>query len=67
MNAEYFAIDNGREREVIKYFRTVPPHGHTVVLSKTLVVEAVHLRDLAGLVVAPQDGDALWVPDLESH
>jgi len=41
------------------------PHVSISILSKALIVETVHLGDLLTLVVSSQDGDSVWVPDLE--
>ncbi len=45
--------------------RKVFPNVCVAVLPETLVVEAVDLRDLAGLVVAAQNRDALAKTDLK--
>ena len=44
--------------------REVFPDIGVSVFPQTFVVKSVDLRDLTGLVVPPQDGDALAVPNL---
>jgi hypothetical protein len=60
-------VDQGGEREVVEQIGEVLPDVGIAVLPQALVVEAVDLGDLAGLVVAAQNGDALWVSDLERN
>jgi len=67
VKTKYLVVDQGRERQVVEQVGKVLPHIGVAVLAKTLVVEPVHLRDLARLVVAAEDGDALRVADLEGH
>ena len=45
----------------------VSPDIHGVVLPEALVIEAVDLGDLPALVVAPDQRDAVRVPDLEGQ
>ena len=52
VQTENVVVDEGREREVVEQVGEVLPHVRVPVLSQTLVVEAVHLRDLPRLVVA---------------
>lgn len=47
VHAEDLAVYDGREAEVVKDLCAVAPDGAGPVLAKALVVEAVHLRDLA--------------------
>ena len=42
------------------------PNALAAVLPRALVKEAIDLCDLPALVVSPQDGDPLPVPDLEA-
>jgi hypothetical protein len=67
VEAEDSVLDDGRHGEVVEGVGEVLPYVGVAVLSEALVVEAVHLGDLATLVVAPEDGDAMAVPDLERH
>lgn len=65
MQTEDLVVNQSGEWEVVEEICEVFPDVGVAVLSEALVVEAVHLRDLTGLVVATKNGDALWVPNLE--
>ena len=67
MHAEDLVIDDGREREVVEDLRAVAPHIHRAVLPETLVVEAVHLRDLSRLVVPANKRDSIGVTNLQAR
>lgn len=62
----YLAIDDGRQAEVVKDLCAVAPHSHRAVFTQTLVIEAIDLGDLAALVVAPDQGDAVRIANLEA-
>jgi len=62
MHTEHASVDNGAEREVVEDLAAVAPDVRGAVLALAFVVEAVHLRDLPRLVVAPDERDAVWVP-----
>ena len=61
----YLSVDDGREAEIVEDLCAVPPHGDGAELAEALVVKAVDLRDLARLVVAPDERDAVRVAHLE--
>jgi hypothetical protein len=63
MHAKHAPIHNCPQREIIKHITAIPPYIPTPILSLTLVIEAIHLGDLAGFVVSPDEGDAIWVSD----
>ena len=65
VQAEDLVVDEGGEGEVVEEIGEVFPDVGVAVLAQALVVEAVHLRDLARFVVAPQNRDALGVADFE--
>lgn len=65
MHAEHPAVDDRAEREVVEDLAAPAPDVAAAVLALAFVVEAVHLRDLAGLVVPPNQRYALGVADLE--
>lgn len=71
MKAEDLVLDEGGEREEIEKVGEVLPHVGIAIFAQALVVEAVDLGDLAGFVVAAEDGDALGIAnfegDKESH
>ena len=61
----YLIFDEGGEGEVVEEVGEVSPYVCIAVLAEAFVVETIHLRDLAGLVVAAEDGDAVAVAQLE--
>ena len=65
MDAKDTAVDDGAEGEVIEHLAAPAPDVGRAVLALALVVEAVHLRDLARLVVAANERDALGVAHFE--
>lgn len=67
MHAKDLSIDDRPQRKVVKHVAAVPPNVGAPVLALTLVVEAVNLRDLARLVVAPDEGDPVGVADFEQQ
>ena len=66
MQAEYLAVYQGCQGQVVEQVSEVLPHVGIAILAEALVVEAVDLGDLPGLVVPPEDGDPAAVPDLAS-
>ena len=62
--AAHLAVDDGGEAEEVEDLGAVAPHGVAAVLPETLLVEAVHLRDLPRLVVASDQRDAVRVTHL---
>ena len=65
MKTEDLVVDKGREGQVVEEVGEVLPDVGIAVLPQALVVEAVDLGNLARLVVATKNGDALGVADLE--
>jgi hypothetical protein len=65
VQTEDLVVDQGCEWEVVEKVRKVLPDVGVAVLPEAFVVEAVDLCDLARFVVSAENGDALWVPDLE--
>lgn len=57
------ATYNGGQGQVVEAVGEVLPDIGVAVLAETLVEETVNLGDLATLVVAPENGDAVGVPD----
>jgi hypothetical protein len=66
VKTEDLVVDQSGKREVVEKICEVFPNVGIAILSKALIIEAVHLSDLTGLVVATKDRDALGVSDLES-
>mmetsp|Transcript_10129 Transcript_10129/g.20593 ORF Transcript_10129/g.20593 Transcript_10129/m.20593 type:complete len:302 (-) Transcript_10129:249-1154(-) len=67
VGAEELVVYDGGDGQKVEQIRDHLPHVRRAVLPQALVVEAVHLGDLARLVVAPDDRDALGVPHLEGE
>jgi hypothetical protein len=67
VDAEDTAVDYGTDWKVVEYVGAEFPGVRVAVFSDNLVVEPVGLRDLAGLVVAPQESDVGWVFNLQAH
>ena len=66
VKAEDLVVDESGKGEEVEEVGEVFPDVCVAVLSQALVVEAVDLGDLAGFVIASEDGDALGVADLKS-
>mmetsp|Transcript_35739 Transcript_35739/g.87962 ORF Transcript_35739/g.87962 Transcript_35739/m.87962 type:complete len:239 (-) Transcript_35739:313-1029(-) len=67
VRAEDLVVDGGGQRQVVEHVRDVLPHVGVAVLAQALVVEPVHLGDLAALVVAPQQEHPPRPPRLHGH
>lgn len=65
VQAEDLVVDEGGEGEVVEQVGKVLPDVGVAILAEALVIKAVHLGDLARLVISAEDGDALGVSDLE--
>ncbi|KAB8364839.1 hypothetical protein FH972_024702 [Carpinus fangiana] len=65
VEAEDLVFNEGGEGQIVEEVGEALPYVCVAILAQALVVEAVDLGDLAGLVVAAQDGDALGVADLQ--
>lgn len=63
VEAEDGIVHDGRQRKVVKKLGEVDPDVRVTVLAKALVVEAVHLGDLAHLVISTENGQSI----LETH
>jgi hypothetical protein len=67
VEAEDLVFDEGGQRKEVEKVGEVFPDVCVAVLAQALVVEAVYLGNLAGFVVATEDGYALWVADFEGN
>ena len=61
MNAEDFAIDNGAKDKEVEDLAARFPDGCVAVFLLAFFIEAVDLGDLAGFMVAADEGDAIGV------
>jgi hypothetical protein len=66
METEDLIFDHCGKRQEIEQVCEVLPHVGIGILADALIVEPVDLGDLARLVVAAQDGDAIAVADFEA-
>lgn len=64
VKAEDGVLHQSGQREVVEHVGEVLPHVRVAVLAEAFVIEPVHLRDLARLVVASKDGHPMWIPHL---
>lgn len=67
MHAENLVVNDGGQAEVVEDFRAVSPHVDGAILLEALIVETVHLSDLAGFVVSANQGDSVRIPHLQSQ
>lgn len=67
VEAEDLVVDEGGKGEVVEEIGEVFPHIGIAIFTQALIVETIHLGDLAGLVVATEDGDALRISDFEGN
>ena len=67
MHAEDLVIDDGRQSQIVEYICAVAPHVDATELTQAFIVEAVHLCDLAGLVIAANQSDALRITHLQCN
>lgn len=67
MEAENLVLNQGSQGEVVEEVGEYLPHVGVAVFAKAFVIEAVDLCDLARLVVASEDGNALGVSDFEGN
>lgn len=65
MDAEDFIVNKSRETQVIKDLSAISPHIHGAILPQTFIIKAIYLSDLSTLVISADQGDAVWVADLE--
>lgn len=67
VEAENLVINECSKGKVVEEVGEVFPDVCISVFTQALVVEAVHLCDLAGLVVTTEDSDALGIANLETN
>ena len=65
MQAKDLVLDEGGEGQVVEEIGEVFPDVCVAVFTEAFVIEAVDLGDLAGLVVATEDGYSLGVANFE--
>ena len=61
MHAQDFPVDDGGEGEEVEDLTAGFPNGGVAVFLLAFFVEAVDLGDLAGFMVAADEGDFVWI------
>ena len=61
----YLTINECSQRQVVKEIGEILPDVGIAVLTKTLIIETIHLRYLTTLVVATQNCDAVFKANLK--
>ena len=64
VHAQHLAVNDGGQGEEVEDLTAGLPHGCVAVLLLAFLIEPVHLRDLARLVVAADKGDAVGVSEV---
>jgi hypothetical protein len=67
VEAEDLVVDKGGKGEVVEQVCEVLPYVRVAIFSKTFIIEPIDLCDLAGFVVATENGDALRISDFEGN
>ena len=67
MNAKYGIVNNGSNRQIVKYICTISPHIEGSKLPETLIVKAVHLRYLPAFMVATNESNHIRIAHLISQ
>lgn len=67
VQTEYTICHNCGHRKVIKGIRKMLPNIGVAILSKALVVEPIHLSNLATFVVSPENCDTISVPYFQCY
>lgn len=65
MDTKYFVVNDGGQTEIVEYLRAVSPHVDGSIFPQTLIIKTIHLCNLAGLVIAADESDAVGVTDLD--
>lgn len=63
MYTEHSAIHDRTESKIVENLAAISPYIGRPILPLTLIVEAVHLRDLPRLVVPSDQGNAIGIAD----
>jgi len=67
VDAENFVVDNGCEGQIVKDLCAVAPDIDTSILTEAFVVETIDLRNLTRFMVTTDQGNTLWISDLEGE
>jgi len=67
MGSKKLSLDNGSEWQIVKQLSEHFPHVVIFILPHAFVIEAIVLGDASGFVVAPENGEPLFVPNFEAE
>mmetsp|Transcript_29665 Transcript_29665/g.87776 ORF Transcript_29665/g.87776 Transcript_29665/m.87776 type:complete len:222 (+) Transcript_29665:1131-1796(+) len=67
MRAEELVLDDCCQRQEVKKVGQQLPHLGRSIFSQTLLIETIHLGDLAAFMVATDHDHPGWVPDLQGN
>jgi hypothetical protein len=67
VQAENFLFYDCGKRKVIKEVSEVFPNIRISVFPQALIIETIHLCDLARLMISTEDSDAVLVANLQAH
>ena len=67
MQTKDLILNDCSQWQVVKQVSQVLPNIGVAILAKTLIVKAVHLSDLATLVVSTQDCDAVFKSNFQTN
>lgn len=67
MSSKDLSLNNGRQGQVVEELRQHFPDVVIFILSHALIIKAIVLGDASGFVVASEDGESLFVSNLEAE
>jgi hypothetical protein len=67
VEAEDLVLDDSSQGKQVEEVGVVLPNISIAIFAQALIIEAIYLSNLAGLVVASQDGDSFLEPHLQSN
>lgn len=67
METENLSLNDCSQWQIVEKLSKDLPHVSISIFPKAFVVEAVHLGNLSGLVVASKDCNSVAVADLKGH
>lgn len=66
MHSKDRVVNHGSQRQIVKHVGEIAPHIGRAKLARTLGEKTVHLRDLARLVIAAQQSDAMRIAQFQN-
>jgi len=65
MDAEHPSVNDRTKGKVVEDLAAPPPNVAAPIFPLTLVIKSIHLGDLAGFMIASDEGDSLRISDLQ--